>query len=150
MARELRKTKYIDPAVQGALVRRLVLHWLAFTTITTLAVIGLQWFEDPFTSFGNTLRQAWDSYGAVVLILACLAPVFIYDSIKLSSRFTGPIHRLREGLSTMASGQAASTLTFRDDDFWHDLAEDFNRVAERLRGGQPSAATPASNDTTKA
>jgi hypothetical protein len=151
MARELRKTKYIDPAVQGALVRRLVLHWLAFTAITSLAVIGLQWFEDPFATLGQTLQQAWASYGAVVLILACLAPVFIYDSIKVSSRFTGPIHRLREGLATLATGQSVSTLTFRDDDFWQELAKDFNRVAERVRGGDASAATKApTNDSTQA
>lgn len=150
MARELRKTKYIDPAVQGALVRRLVMHWLAFTAITTFAVLGLQWFENPFVSIGDTVRQAWASYGAVVLILACLAPVFIYDSIKVSSRFTGPIHRLREGLATLANGQSASTLTFRDDDFWHELANDFNRVAERVSGGATAVTAASTNDSTKA
>ena len=131
-----RKTKYIDPAVQGALVRRLVFHWVAFILVTTLFVIGLQWFENPFISLFGTVSQAWSSYGAVLLILACLAPVFIYDAIKLSSRFTGPIHRLREGLGALAGGQPVATLTFRGDDFWQDLAQDFNRVAERMHSGE--------------
>jgi hypothetical protein len=123
-----RKIKYIDPAVQGALVRRLVFHWVAFIAVTTLFVLGLQWFEDPFASLFGTVSQAWSSYGSVLLILACLAPVFIYDAIKLSSRFTGPIHRLREGLDALAGGQPVATLTFRGDDF--------NRVAERIRTGE--------------
>jgi hypothetical protein len=86
----------------------------------------------------GTVSQAWSSYGAVLLILACLAPVFIYDAIKLSSRFTGPIHRLREGLGALAGGQPVSTLTFRGDDFWQDLAQDFNRVAQRMGVNEPS------------
>jgi hypothetical protein len=131
-----RKTTYIDPAVQGALVKRLVFHWVTFILVTTLFVIGLQWFEDPFTSLFGTVSQAWSSYGAVLLILACLAPVFIYDAIKLSSRFTGPIHRLRDGLGALAGGKPVATLTFRGDDFWQDLAQDFNRVAERMGANQ--------------
>ncbi len=138
----LRRTKYIDPAVQGALVRRLVLHWVTFTTVTALFVIGLQWFEDPFASLAGTLQHAWSSYGAIVLLLTCLAPIFIYDSIKVSSRFTGPIHRLREGLKGLAGGQSVPALTFRGDDFWQELAEDFNRVADRMRRLSPRPTPP--------
>jgi hypothetical protein len=140
MTQDNRKTSYIDPAVQGALVRRLIFHWFTFIAVTTLFVIGLQWFEDPFLSLFGTVSQAWSSYGAILLILACLAPVFIYDSIKVSSRFTGPVHRLREGLEALAGGKPVATLTFRGDDFWQELAQNFNRVAERMGAVQSSAS----------
>ncbi|QDU88161.1 hypothetical protein Pla175_15320 [Pirellulimonas nuda] len=132
MARNNRKREYIDPAVQGALMRRMVLHWLAFTVVAGGLAVLLQWMQDPFASVAATFQQAWWSYGAVLLLLICLMPVFVYDAVKLSNRFAGPVQRLRVALRDLADGKGSTTLTFRDDDFWKELASDFNRVAERL------------------
>lgn len=132
MARNNRKREYIDHAVQGALMRRLVLHWLTFTLVAGGLAVALQWMQDPFASLANTLQQAWWSYGAVLLLLVCLLPVFVYDAVKLSNRFAGPVLRLRGALRDLADNKQTPRLVFRDDDFWKDLAGDFNRLADRL------------------
>jgi len=61
-----------------------------------------------------------------------LLPVFVLDAIKLSHRFAGPIYRLRYTIRKIAHGDPAPRLKFRDFDFWQGLAEDFNRMVDRL------------------
>ncbi len=143
MARNNRKREYVDPAVQGALMRRMVWHWVAFSSVATILAVVLQWMQDPFASVATTLQQAWWSYGAMLLLLVCLLPVFVYDAVKLSNRFAGPVHRLRGGLRELAEGRSVPVLTFRDDDFWKELAVDFNRVAERLERAEQLDDAPS-------
>jgi hypothetical protein len=52
--------------------------------------------------------------------------------LRLSNRFVGPVGRLRKGLKDLASGNRTEPLLFRDDDFWRDMAGDFNEVAAKL------------------
>jgi hypothetical protein len=44
---------------------------------------------------------------------------------------TGPILRLRRALKEVADGLPAKPLNFREQDFWRELATDFNRAAAR-------------------
>ena len=63
-----------------------------------------------------------------------MVPAFIYDTIKLSNRFVGPILRLKNSVRSVADGKPVSPLKFRGGDFWHELADDFNRLNEKLGG----------------
>lgn len=126
-----RKSEYIDPEVQGALARRISIHWLLFTALAAVLTVGLKWMADPFTPIATHLANAWWTYGPVLLVLTCLAPVFIFDAVKLSNRFTGPVLRLRSATRALAEGQHPGKITLRDNDFWKDLADDFNRVVDR-------------------
>ncbi len=127
-----RKKDFIDPEVQGALARRLTLQWVVFVLVAAVLVLILQWMSDPFAPFSQTLIETWWTYAPVLLVLVCLAPVFAFDAIKLSNRFTGPIHRLRNATRLLADGKSPGVVEFRGADFWKDLAADFNRVADRI------------------
>ena len=66
-----------------------------------------------------------------------MLPVFIVDTIKLSHRFAGPIYRLRQTIRIAGRRRARyQPMKFRDFDFWQGLAEDFNQMVERPRGGK--------------
>lgn len=132
-----RKTEFIDAEVQGALARRLAMHWLLYTGLTTVLVLGLKWMSNPFTPFTDHAIEAWWTYGPVLLVLVCLAPIFVFDAVKLSNRFTGPVLRLRNATKQLASGGCPEKITLRQGDFWKDLAEDFNQVIERVEDSQP-------------
>ena len=70
----------------------------------------------------------------VVLIL----PLAIYDVVRLSNLFVGPIYRLRKHFAALRQDIACAPLTFREDDYWRDLAAPINDMqAEilRLRSG---------------
>ena len=132
MAHPQRKTTFVDPKVQGALVRRLVLHWLAFIAVAAGVAFCLQVLTDPFSSIEEHARKLWFTHGPFLLVLFFLMPVFIVDTIKLSHRFTGPIYRLRRVVHDIAEGKPVATVKFRDGDYWQGLASDFNAMLERL------------------
>jgi nitrogen fixation/metabolism regulation signal transduction histidine kinase len=64
------------------------------------------------------------------------------DFVQFTNRFAGPVLRLRAAMRQVARGEAAPPLSFRDDDFWQELAADFNRIAARLsnESKRPAAA----------
>ncbi len=138
-SRTKRGKEYVDPQVQGALWRRLVLHWFAYISVAAFLAIGLEWMSDPFRPLSDIVMTAWWTYGPLLLVLACLIPVFVYDSIRLSHRFAGPIFRLRQVIHALATGAKPERIEFRDNDFWKEIATDMNQVIDRL-GDRPTTS----------
>lgn len=138
MSNHRRKTEFIDPEVQGALARRIAVHWILYIALATALVLGLKWMSDPFTSVAQHAIDTWWSHGPALLVLVCLLPIFVFDAVKLSNRFTGPVMRLRNATRDLANGKRPEKISLRNDDFWQELAEDFNRVAERIDSEAPS------------
>jgi nitrogen fixation/metabolism regulation signal transduction histidine kinase len=133
MSHPARKKTFVDPKVQGALVRRLVLHWLVFFSVAALVAFCLQVLTNPFKPIEEHAREVWWTHGPFLLVMFLMLPVFIVDTIKLSHRFAGPIYRLRHVIRAIARGEKYQPLKFREMDFWQDLAEDFNEMVERLK-----------------
>jgi len=124
-----RRTKhFIDSRVQGALARRIIVHWLMFLAAAALVAFILQVLSNPFRSLAAHAQDMWWTHGPFLLVLAFLLPVFVVDSIKLSHRFAGPIYALGRALREVAQGEKPRKLKFRKRDFWHDLAEDYNAL----------------------
>ena len=143
-----RKKTYIDPKVQGAIVRRLMIHWVAYVSVAAAMAFCLQVLNNPLWPLGEQVQQAWKTHGLFLLVLVFLLPVFVIDTIKLSHRFVGPIYRLRETIRNIAQGDPPPQLKFRDFDFWQGMAQDFNLMVDRLsdrdirHGDEDSAETP--------
>ena len=133
MSKQKRKKVFIDPAVQGALLRRLMLHWFAFAFGATWTIVILQVMTHGIQHpLSYHMRVVWEQYGILILVMLCFLPAFVYDSIKLSHRFAGPIFKLRGHLKDMAEGRPVSPLSFRKGDFWLNIADDVNRIADRM------------------
>jgi hypothetical protein len=71
-----------------------------------------------------------------------LLPIVMIDVVRMSNRFVGPVVRLRGALNELAETGHTGPVVFRDNDYWHELAVDFNRVAERAQS-EKSAEAPA-------
>ena len=138
MSRPNRKKKFVDPQVQGTLIRRLVLHWASFFIVTALVAFCLQVLTNPFRPFSAHLQQLWWTHGPFLLVMLFLLPVFVLDTIKFSHRFAGPIYRLRQTIRNIAAGDPPPRLKFRDFDFWQGMAEDFNLMVDRLKSQEES------------
>lgn len=145
-----RKITYVDPQVQGALVRRLVLHWVSFFVTASIVSFVLQVLSDPLLPLSVHVSNLWWTQGPFLVVMIFLLPMFVLDTIKLSHRFAGPIYRLRQTIRSIADGNPAPRLKFRDFDFWQGLAEDFNRMTDRLTmvGGTTPAETTHEVSTT--
>jgi hypothetical protein len=128
-----RRKIFIDPAVQGAIVRQSLIHWLTALAVASLCLFMLQVLWDGVDkSFSHHLSTLWGRYGMVLVVMICMFPVFAYDSIRLSHRFAGPIFALRVALRKLADGQRIPEVTFRKNDFWNELSRDVNQIAARL------------------
>jgi len=143
MSRPKRRQKFIDSRVQGALARRIIFHWLVFLAVASVAALMLQVLSDPFRPAGEHLQSIWYTHGPFLVVMVFLLPVFVVDTIKISHRFAGPIFSLRRTMRDVADGQPPQKLKFREDDFWHELAEDYNAMITRLA---PSADETASTE----
>jgi magnesium-transporting ATPase (P-type) len=125
---------FVDRPVQGALARRILVHWCILFGLSLISLFTLEFFlGDPNLTFGGQLQVLWSKYAFFILLMIAIGPTFIYDTVKLSNRFAGPILRLRESIRDLAKGDQVADLKFREDDFWLELSEDFNRVAHRIK-----------------
>jgi hypothetical protein len=138
MSNDQRKRRFVDPDVQGALYRRLLLHWVIFLVAGAALALLMQFLLDPFTSLSVHLRKTWWTQGPFLLVGFCLMPVFIMDTIKLSHRFAGPLLRMRNVMIEAGKGAHVPPVQLRPGDFWHDFAADFNVMVERLNKYQPA------------
>jgi hypothetical protein len=132
MSKPRRTKHYIDSSVQGALARRIIVHWLVFLAVGCLVAFILQVLSNPFRPLSAHARDMWWTHGPFLLVLAFLLPVFVMDTVKLSHRFAGPVYALRRALREMAEGGKPRRLKFRKRDFWHDLANDYNAALTKL------------------
>jgi hypothetical protein len=146
-----RRKALVDPEVQGGILRKITFHWIVFFTCNALALmIWIRLFEQPDADWGQTLGQTLQRFLPFFVITMALIPAFVWDTLKLTNRFAGPILRLRAALSDAGAGRAVTPLSFRNDDFWQELAQNFNVLLERCAdtdgGTPPSDADPSSRD----
>jgi hypothetical protein len=146
MSHPTRKKTFVDPKVQGALVRRLVLHWSAFVAVASVVAFCLQVLSNPFRPLEQHFQELWWTHGPFLMVMFFMLPVFIVDTIKLSHRFAGPIYRLRNTVRSLAQGERFQPIKFREFDFWQGLAEDFNAMMARFSGEANEAEKPAESE----
>ena len=142
MSRHKRKRLLVDPAVQGALVLRVTRYWIA----SLLALITMQVaFEMALAAaypFENgpavmdVLTGMWVFMLRGLIVTVFLLPALIWDLLRFSHRFAGPISRLKHAMNDLADGKPVEPIHFRKDDFWYEFAEAFNRISDKV---QPAA-----------
>jgi hypothetical protein len=142
-----RRKLFVDRAVQGSLLRRVALHW-AFYFTGLVIVLGIFYaLKSLATSEPMSVNEFFQDHMITFTVLLALVPVFLYDTLKLSHRFAGPIVRLRNGLSAWGDGKEVKPIKFRQNDFWNELADHFNRAVERTQRDLPELESAASDET---
>ena len=124
-----KRTMIVDRKTQYAILFYSMLVAMMTVLLTGIFFVTLQsasTLVDPtassFTYF-LIIALLW----AVVMI--CLALL----GILLSHRIAGPVHRMRVHMQKVAEGGVIEELKLRKDDHFMDLADDYNKVLERLR-----------------
>jgi hypothetical protein len=123
---------FIDPPVQGRLLCRVVIYWLTGVAVIG-ALAGLQvWLESSGAPMNVVLNRALLAFGPALIAALILLPLVLFDALRFSNKFAGPIFRLRNAVRRLADGTSYEPIHFRKGDYWFDLAEEFNRLADRL------------------
>jgi hypothetical protein len=142
MQRSRRTVFLVDREVQGALMLRTALYWMFCLLSISLMLICWNAYHGPSRRFIDLASDLYFRYGPALAASLILLPIVMLDVMRLSNRFVGPVVRLRNGLREVAEGRPAQPLNFRDDDFWRELATDFNRAAARVAREDSLRHTP--------
>lgn len=134
MTTDRKRTRlFVDRKVQGVLLRQLVLHWISAGLVVFVFLFIMQILSTTERmSFGEHVVKMWSQYKVAFVAILTVMPVFVYDSIKLSHRFAGPMVSLRNAMSDLAEGKPIEGVFFRKKDYWHDICVDVNAVAKRM------------------
>ncbi len=130
----LRQQVWVDRSVQGVLVGRVLLYWLCALLYASIGSACFQYNQNPEWTLAKhasvLFGQMWPWFPTVVFVL----PLAIYDVVRLSNLFVGPIYRIRKHFGALRQDIACAALIFREDDYWRDLAAPINDMqAEILR-----------------
>lgn len=131
MSAQKRRKVFVDSHVQGALVKRALIHWMWGSIIFLLIIfcyrIGPSYIADTYEDPGF-----WYHFGPILVATLVLLPAVMLNTFRFSNRFVGPMLRLRESLKDLAQGKIVDPISFREGDFWSGVADDFNMVVARL------------------
>lgn len=128
-----RARKYVDCNVQGGLLTRMAIHWGVFFFSSAFAYIVVQAIVSPNgTSFLQRVQNSITEFSLLGLLMLTLMPAFLLDVVRFSNRFAGPVVRLRRFLRELGENGEVPPLKFRDDDFWMEIANEFNVCRERI------------------
>lgn len=127
-----RRRKWIDARVQGALVGRIVIYWLAAVLYFGTGIAVSQYCDHPDWTLGEHW-QAWLATSGPWIPSTCLLlPIVIYDIVCLSHTFSGPIYRLRQQLRKLIQSPNCSPMVLREDDHWKDLIAPLNALQNQI------------------
>jgi hypothetical protein len=128
-----RRQKFVDRQVQGSIVLRTATYWVLCMFTLSLMLFVWQILTSPAEPFLLHLKGMWHQYGPVAIASMLILPILIIDIVGLSNRFAGPIYRLRRSMRQLADGEPVKPFKPRDNDFWIDFADDFNRLLARVQ-----------------
>jgi hypothetical protein len=142
-----RKWFFVDAWIQRAMLVRVVVYWCASLLLVSNLVLCWDIWNGRDRSFVDQLNFSalWTEHAPVAVALLFVLPLALLDTLLITSRFAGPIYRLRSSMRALAAGEQVSPLRFRNDDFWQEVAEEFNAVAkhqEQLKKQSASASEP--------
>ena len=130
----LRQQVWVDRSVQGVLVGRVILYWVCALLYVGIGSACFQFNQNPEWTLAKHAQvlfgQVWPWLPTAIILL----PLAIYDVVRLSNLFAGPVCRLRKHFAALREDIACAQLTFREEDYWRDLAAPINAMqAEILR-----------------
>jgi|SRR5436190_2377637 len=126
---------FIDASIQGMLLLRVALYWTV-CVLTQVLVILLVSVVSSMSAAPNAfsvpaLQLRW-LLQLVVFASVLMLPVILFDVLRLSHRWVGPVFRLRASLQALSRGDIVAPISFRAGDFWQEMAGDFNVIAAEV------------------
>lgn len=126
----------VDPKVQNPLLVRVVFYWVLTLMLMAVMAAVQVGFSSPVTPWNVQVSRLLMAFGPALIASVLILPVLLFDCVRYSNRFAGPMYRMRREMQRLAETGEASRLKFRDGDFWDGLADHFNAIADRVEAGK--------------
>ena len=133
MKHQTRKQLLIDGGVQLPIMLRIVAYWFFCLTTVTCALTLARVDAEPDVFFLSQLFHVVVSYWPVYAVMFAGLPIALYDALKLSNRFAGPVYRMKTNLRDFNDGKLYSPVCLREGDFHSELATEINIAIETAR-----------------
>jgi hypothetical protein len=138
-----RECLLVDSKVQGSLILRVIGYW--FACIVTIELLNLSWLiatgPDQPTFADALLNHDWRPSYIRVAAGAVLLSAIVYDMLRFSNRFAGPVFRMQRALRNVEQNGTVESVRLRENDYWQDFAADLNLALAKLASER--AANPA-------
>ena len=116
-------------------------YWSFCLLSIMLMVLCWSVYTGPPRRFADLFVELFHRYAPAMAASLILLPIAMIDVVRMSNRFVGPIVRLRGALSELAeTGRLSRPVKFRDNDYWQELATEFNRVTQQIQTEPPPPA----------
>ena len=127
--RHKRKKIWID-RFQTTLSGRLALYFLLYQ----IAVFSLFWIDARLVTLGDSFGMVASTFGFVLTPLASitLGLLFIYDAVKTSHKFVGPLYRFRKTIEAVTAGEEVEIVRLRADDQLQEFKDELNAMLRAL------------------
>jgi len=122
---------FADVAIQGWLLTRLAAYWVLFLTIQ-VGTAALLSFVAANPDNGPTAFMTQQIVASLLVL-----PIAMYDLLKFSNRFVGPVVNLRQHLRQIQAGHPVEELAFRKEDFYWEIPAAINQLRTQVAGAEP-------------
>jgi hypothetical protein len=145
-AQRKRRIYFVDKKVQGALILRAIRYWMiSIAVVGSLTLLGWMLITPGIGALirlRDELPWLLDGLCVGLGMSLVVLPVILYDLMKMSNRFVGPMFRLHTALKQAAAGERVKPIHFRDNDYWQDVAQAFNQLNARLESFENKETQP--------
>lgn len=146
MSKPERKRLFVDKYAQGTVLLRIFVYWFSCLLFASVPLVIVRTVAEPDRLLVAHVAPVWSQYWPILITTTLLLPFLLYDALKVTNRFAGPIFRLRRELRRFEEGAEIGPIRFRDRDFWQDLAEQTNRLVERVEEAERRARQATTAD----
>ena len=132
MATFKRRKLFVDPKVQGAFLARIAVYWFLCIIASGTILAGWTLFTGGARVFFQPFAEFWGQFAPAFFVSALMLPILMFDCVRLTNRFAGPMFRVRREMRNLANGIPTNRIYLRSGDFWMEFAAEFNAVRDRV------------------
>lgn len=136
-----RKRVYVSRAIQGRLLIRLGAYFIVYHVL--LWHILFVTHELPFGgsgSFADRYAAFFARHAILLVFMAAVLPILLWDMLKFSHRVAGPFVRFEQALKQMTRGEIIKPISLRKGDLVLEFLDVFNEFIAARNGELSSAA----------
>ena len=146
--RNLRSRLLVNREIQGRMMGRLTVYWLAYHLILWHGLFLAEWMQQQIGAITSgssvSILHAYSTFVRTQHLLPIVAlamfPIVLWDMFKLSHRIAGPLVQVRNRLIDMTNGCPPKKVQFRRGDMMSEIQQSFNDWVESLNVDPSSPA----------
>jgi methyl-accepting chemotaxis protein len=97
--------------------------------------------------FYTFIRDQFDFFNIAFLSFTVLIfIIFVSTALIISHKISGPLYRLRKNLDEMTEDGNLFNIKFRDEDFFQEIPESFNKLVSKVNGVSSQEEAPSKED----